>query len=205
MPGRSPPPPATLNYNRIHNDIIHFFHELAYVWTGCRPLRFIKTRASRSSLSTASWNVSSLMRRVALKDARIGKVVKYIARHYREKIAVKRMSGMTGLNAAYFGALFRRETGISLRHCLIQMRVKNAENMLRNGTLSAGDIAKRCGYNDAWHFCEQFKDARGYPVRRNSVILSPMAVSSVFFRSRTFRKKIDDNIVPGVDCRDDPP
>jgi hypothetical protein len=43
-----------------------------------------------------------------------------------------------------------------------------------------------------------------YPVRHNSAILSPTAVSAAFPRLRAFRK-IDGNIIPGVECRGDPP
>jgi YesN/AraC family two-component response regulator len=71
------------------------------------------------------------------------------------------MAGITGLNAVYFGALFRRETGMTLNRYLLKTRMKNAENILRSGNHTVEETARRCGYNDAWYFSKHFKKECG--------------------------------------------
>jgi AraC-like DNA-binding protein len=163
--GRQAPrlPFPLVNHIGIQDDLIHLFHELMYVWTDCRPFYSMKAHALLLLIIHRLMELIITGTPVTLDDARVEKAVNYITRHYGERISVKQMAEMTGLNAVYFGALFRRETGMTLNRWLIKTRIKNAENMLRNGNHTVGEIAKRCGYNDVWHFSRQFKEVCGIP------------------------------------------
>jgi YesN/AraC family two-component response regulator len=83
-------------------------------------------------------------------------VIRYIAQHYAEKLTVRRMAAMTGLNSVYFGALFKRETGLSMEQYLIRTRVWNAENLLRSGEYTVASVAEHCGYTNVFHFSKQY-------------------------------------------------
>jgi AraC-like DNA-binding protein len=150
-----------INHIGIQNDVIHLFHELVYVWTDCRPLFSVKARGLLILILHRLMELIVTETPVSLHDTRIEKAVSYIVRHYGEKISVKEMAGMAGLNPVYFGALFRRETGMTLNRYLIKTRVKNAENMLRSGNHGVGETARRCGYSDIWHFYKQFRELCG--------------------------------------------
>jgi AraC-like DNA-binding protein len=147
----------------IQDDIVHLFHELVYAWTDCRPLYPMKARALLLLILHRLIEIIITDAPVSLDDPRIERAVNYIDRHYGEKISVKQMAGMTGLNAVYFGALFQREMGMTLNRYLIRTRVKNAENMLRSGNHTVEETARRCGYNDTWHFYKQFREVCGIP------------------------------------------
>jgi YesN/AraC family two-component response regulator len=54
------------------------------------------------------------------------------------------MAGMTGLNAVYFGALFRRETGMTLNRYLLKTRMKNGENFSRHFKEACGISPSAC-------------------------------------------------------------
>ncbi|GHU77129.1 hypothetical protein FACS189461_5360 [Spirochaetia bacterium] len=90
-------------------------------------------------------------------DSRIKKTIRYIAAHYPEKITVKTMASMTGLQTNYFNALFKQKTGLSMHQYLIRTRIRNAYNILLSGEYKVADIADRCGYSDVFHFYKQFK------------------------------------------------
>jgi AraC-like DNA-binding protein len=96
-------------------------------------------------------------------DLRIKKVKQYINKHYAENIPVKKLADMIGLNDIYFNAQFKRKTGITLHQFLIETRIRNAEEMLRNGECNVGEAAERCGYSDVVHFSRQFKALMGFP------------------------------------------
>jgi AraC-like DNA-binding protein len=145
----------------IQDDVIRLFHELVYTWTDCRPLYPIRARALLLLILHRLMELIITDAPVSLGDPRIEKAVNYIERHYGEKISVKQMAGMTGLNAVYFGALFRRETGMTLNRYLLKTRIKNGGNMLRSGNHTVEETARRCGYNDAWYFSRHFKEECG--------------------------------------------
>jgi YesN/AraC family two-component response regulator len=71
------------------------------------------------------------------------------------------MADTVGLDPIYLGSLFKRQTGMTMRECLIHVRVRNAENLLRTGKFKVKEIAGRCGYNDALYFYKQFKKITG--------------------------------------------
>jgi AraC-like DNA-binding protein len=151
-----------VNHIGIKDDLIRLFNELACVWTDdSRPFYGIKARAILLFIFHRLFELLVNDVPVSLDDTRIEKVINHISRHYGEKISVRQMAAMTGLNTVYFGALFRQTTGMTMNRYLIKTRIKNAETMLHSGAHSIEETARRCGYNDKWHFCKQFKELCG--------------------------------------------
>jgi AraC-like DNA-binding protein len=142
-------------------DLVHLFHELVFIWMDRQPLYIIKTRALLLLILHRLFELIILNTNSTAGDYRIQKVTHYIAVHYSEKITVHKMADMIGLNPVYFGALFKRETGMTMNRYLIRTRVRSAENMLRSGEYRVGETALRCGYNDIFHFYKQFKEICG--------------------------------------------
>ena len=146
-----------------HEDIIHMFYDLSFSWLNKQPGSLIKCRGLFLQILHRFLELIIFKDDTGTRDSRIAKVVRYITAHYAERITVKMMAKMTGLNTTYFGLLFRREMGISLNRYLIQLRVKNAENMLASGEYKVGNIAEACGFIDMSHFYKQFKMIKGFP------------------------------------------
>lgn len=144
-------------------DIIHMFHDLSFAWLNKQPGYIIKTRGLFLQILHRFMEFIVYKTDSSAGDSRINKVIRYIALHYSERISVKMMADMVGLNATYFGVLFRQETGQSFNRYLIQIRIKNAENMLSSGEYKVGDVAEVCGFTDVSHFYKQFKEIKGFP------------------------------------------
>jgi AraC-like DNA-binding protein len=146
-----------------HEDIMHLFHDLSFSWLNKQPGYLIKSRGLFLQILHRFLELVIFKDDAGARDSRIARVVRYMTAHYTERITVKMMAKMAGLNPTYFGLLFRREMGVSLNRYVIQLRVKNAENMLASGEYKVGNIAEACGFIDMSHFYKQFKLIKGFP------------------------------------------
>jgi AraC-like DNA-binding protein len=135
------------------------FRELIFTWRDKQPGYIIKS-AGLFLLIASEFMEQGAKLGVAGgggDDYRIKKVIDYIESHYAEKLTVKEMSGMVGLNSAYFGELFKQETGCTMNRYVMRLRIRKAEQMLRSGEYQVKDAAKYCGYPDIHYFYKHFK------------------------------------------------
>jgi AraC-like DNA-binding protein len=142
-------------------DIIQLFNELVFTWINPQPLFAFKIRALfmlilHRFMETALYDTNS-----TVSDSRIQRVLRFIATHYPEKITVKEMAMLSNLDPIYFGALFKRETGMTMLQYLTKTRMKYAENFLRSGEFRVNEAAERCGYCDIYHFYKHFRRIYG--------------------------------------------
>ncbi|MCL2174662.1 MAG: AraC family transcriptional regulator [Treponema sp.] len=154
-------PMPLVSHIGYREDIIQLFNELVFTWINPQPLYTFKVRALfmlilHRFMETALYNINS-----TVNDSRIQKVLRFIATHYPEKITVKDMANLCNLDSIYFGALFKRETGMTLLKYLAKTRIKYAENFLKSGEFRVNEVAARCGYSDIYHFYSHFKDICG--------------------------------------------
>ncbi|MDR3173476.1 MAG: AraC family transcriptional regulator [Treponema sp.] len=94
-------------------------------------------------------------------DYRVQRIIRYIARHYAEKLRVKKLAALAGLNTAYFGVLFKQVTGFTVNRYIAMIRIQNAKNLLQSGGCRVAEAAEACGYQDMFHFYKQFKAITG--------------------------------------------
>ncbi|MDR2478342.1 MAG: helix-turn-helix domain-containing protein [Treponema sp.] len=144
-------------------DIIHLLHELSFTWLNKQSGYVIKSRGLFLQILHRFLELIVYQADSPASDSRIAKVIRYMTLHYSEHISVKMMADMVGLNPTYFGVLFRQESSLSFNRYLIQIRVKNAENMLTSGEYKVGEVAEACGFTDVSHFYKQFKEIKGFP------------------------------------------
>ena len=159
-PARLPFP--VINHIGEQHDLIHLFHEMVFAWVNQPPLYLLKCRALFLLILFRLFEIFIYSVNSSNTDFRIKKIIRHIEKHYSEKLSVRKMAAILGLHPVYFGTLFKQETGMSMRRYLTQIRIKNAENMLRNGDYKVTEIAERCGYNDIFHFYKMFKQIYGF-------------------------------------------
>jgi AraC-like DNA-binding protein len=146
-----------------HEDLIRIFHDLSFCWLNKQPGYNIKSRGLFLQIIHRFLELVVLKGDSIAGDSRITRVIRYMAAHYSERVTVRMMAEMVSLNPTYLGLLFRREMGISFNRYLMQIRIKNAENMLAGGEYKVGNIAEACGFTDMSHFHKQFKLIKGFP------------------------------------------
>lgn len=168
-PGVKAVPPEFPRRSHIgaQKDIIEMFQELTINWTGQQSGYRIKTRALLMLiLHRLSEIILYKIDSTFSGDYRINKIIRYISMHYSEKLTVKELADRVHLDTAYFGHLFKQETGMTVHQYMTQVRVRNAENMLRSGNCKVGEAAESCGFSDVFHFYKSFKLLRGFPPSR---------------------------------------
>jgi YesN/AraC family two-component response regulator len=156
-------PFPTISQPGRHEDIIRMFHDLSFSWLNKQPGYIIKTRGLLLQIIHRFLELVVFKNDLNTGDSRITKIIRYVSAHYSERITVKKMADMVGLNPTYFGLLFKRVMKTSFNRYLINLRVKNAENILSNGEYKVSDIADACGFTDMSHFYKQYKLIKGFP------------------------------------------
>lgn len=95
----------------------------------------------------------------SVRPVRLAK--QYIHNHYQEQITLEEVSEHVGLTSAYFSVLFKKETEIGFAKYLMNERIEGAKELLRETSLSVGEICRRVGYNDLKHFTRLFEKSVG--------------------------------------------
>lgn len=87
--------------------------------------------------------------------------LEYMNEQYaRQDLSLEAVSGVLGLNPAYFCRLFSRGTGHSFTEYLNFLRVSKSEELLRNSTLSILDIALEVGFSSVSYYNRVFKKVK---------------------------------------------
>lgn len=87
--------------------------------------------------------------------------VDYIETHYYESITAKDVADNVGLSPSYFGSLFRQTVGINPARYIIDVRIRKAQNLLRNTTHKVYEISEMVGYSNNFYFNRLFKKLVG--------------------------------------------
>lgn len=95
-----------------------------------------------------------------LKSQHVNNAIKYIQLHYKESITVEQIAKVIGLNRSHLYKLFIRYTKTSPREYLLNLRLEQACNLLKESNLSISKIAFSCGFNDAYYFSRLFKEKK---------------------------------------------
>jgi len=95
--------------------------------------------------------------------------------HYRELLDLRRkiyaqpgrewslnaMAQMLNLSLPYLQALYKKAFGITCTADVIRSRMEQAQQYLRNPSMTVNEISELCGYSSGVHFSRQFKQQTG--------------------------------------------
>jgi AraC-like DNA-binding protein len=156
-------PFPVLSHLGLRDDIIRLFHELCFSWLEKSPGYTIKAAGHLMLILSRFYELILYNTDSVSADSRINKMVSYITAHYPEKITLKKMADMLGLNCHYLGTLFKSEVGYTFNQYLARTRIKYAENMLKNGEFTVQEAADVVGFSDSFYFYKKFKSIMGFP------------------------------------------
>jgi|InofroStandDraft_1065614.scaffolds.fasta_scaffold43422_2 AraC-like DNA-binding protein len=83
--------------------------------------------------------------------------VEFIEQHYADSIKVTDIAESIGVSRSYLVALFQNILGMPPNAYLSGFRISRAKELLTITEMSVGEIASRCGYQDALVFSKAFK------------------------------------------------
>ncbi len=91
----------------------------------------------------------------------IEEAVKYIYYNYDKDLTLDDVSHRFNLSKSHFSKRFKAVTGFGYKEYLINVRLKEACNLLLNTNQSITQIAFACGFNDSNYFGDAFRKANG--------------------------------------------
>ncbi|HEY4552234.1 MAG TPA: helix-turn-helix domain-containing protein [Bacillaceae bacterium] len=95
----------------------------------------------------------------------IKKAIQYIDEHYAAPISLEEISAHVNRNSQYFSSMFKKQLGYTFTEFLQIKRVKEAQMLLKESTMTISEVAERVGYTDPSYFSRVFKNMTGYSPR----------------------------------------
>ena len=121
-----------------------------------------KTEKEIRNLNKEIWTIFVNMVRDHKKGEMISKPVhaclEYIDMHFNEKITLKDLSTLTGLNECYLAVLFKKETGKTFSDYLTDIRINTSKALLSHTDYSYSQIALSLGFCSQSHFTQVFRN-----------------------------------------------
>ena len=85
----------------------------------------------------------------------------YLSEHYTEKISLDDLSARFFLSKFYLTKRFKEQYGVTISDYILDLRIRQAKELLRFSSLSLDDISAECGFYDLPYFSRKFKKAEG--------------------------------------------
>ncbi|MBN8218156.1 MAG: helix-turn-helix transcriptional regulator [Spirochaetes bacterium] len=89
--------------------------------------------------------------------SRIAEAKGWILAHLTEPVAIAELAERTGLSAARFDALFRRETGLAPKDFILREKIRRAQEALAGGAEDITRVALDLGFSSGQYFATVFK------------------------------------------------
>lgn len=150
----------------IDDELILLFKQMNHAWLFKGDGYQLKCRAL---LMLVLYRLLQLNKNIVAnvaEDIRINKVKQYISEHMTENIPIVRLSEVAGLNQVYFGCLFHKYAGCTVKDYINRLRIAKACELLDTGDCSVKETAFQCGFDDIYYFSKVFKKIAGVPPSR---------------------------------------
>lgn len=110
------------------------------------------------------WNiVECLGNHVDVQDeTQVQNIIRYIRKNIEQDLTVGDIAEIAGLNQDYLGRLFKKSTGMGLKHFICNEKMKTAKMLLDTTELSVTEISAQVGYSNYSNFTRTFKQLSGY-------------------------------------------
>ena len=89
------------------------------------------------------------------------KAIDYMKAHYMEPLNLDSIAEECGLSTSYFSRKFKEETGENYIDVLTDIRIREAQRLIRTTDLPIGEIVELVGYCDGKHFRRVFQKTTG--------------------------------------------
>lgn len=95
------------------------------------------------------------------KDEVIQKIAKYLYENYHKPIYLNEVAEQFHISRSYLSKKFKSTTGFGFKEYLLNVRIKQACNLLLETDKSITEIAFLCGFNDSNYFGDAFRRIKG--------------------------------------------
>jgi AraC family transcriptional regulator len=99
--------------------------------------------------------------KAGLSRERLSRVIDYIEAHLDRDLSLAELSSVACLSPYHFGKMFKRSTGQSPHHYVVDRRVRRAKSLLLARRQTLLEIALSTGFHDQSQFTTVFKHHMG--------------------------------------------
>lgn len=146
-----------------NNELDDLFREFNFVWEEKNYCFKLKSRALFMEIIHKCLIILRYLNEDSNYDFRINVIKEFLANNYSDYIDVRKLADMVNLNPTYLGALFKKNTGQSIKEYIRKIRVLSAEKLILSGDYTITEVAEKCGFNDVYYFSRLYKMYKGYP------------------------------------------
>lgn len=100
----------------------------------------------------------------------------FVAQNYSESLSLSAACKMAATSRTYFCRYFKRITGHSLRSYHNVVKVRMADRLLKDRSLSVADVAIRLGYHDSNYFSTIYKKMTGTPPKNRKTLVHNLSI-----------------------------
>ena len=97
-----------------------------------------------------------------VKNANIRKALLYIHDNFKNNISADDVAKVCHYAPNYFSTCFKKETGISFQHYLLDLRLEFSHNLIKYGKRNCTEACFESGFNSIEYFSSAFKKKYGY-------------------------------------------
>lgn len=88
--------------------------------------------------------------------------IKYIEKNYNNpNITNEILAGLCNVSEVYFRRLFTGKYAMTPKQFIVNIRIEKAKQLLKEGQMNIGEVAKRSGFTNPYHFSRIFKEKVG--------------------------------------------
>lgn len=113
-------------------------------------------KSSIHALTVAVNKIPALAQNKPQTDDRIVEMINYIQANY-QNVTLESIANKFHLSEAYVSKLIKEKSGKTFSEHIINVRMKKAKVLLKNGNMTVENIALAVGYQNPEHFNRQFK------------------------------------------------
>ena len=92
---------------------------------------------------------------------KIQDVTKYVNQNFKQQITLRDAAALAFMEKTYFSKKFKQMTGFGFKEYLTLIRLREAENLLRDTAMSISEISESCGFTGSNYFGDAFKKEKG--------------------------------------------
>ena len=94
-------------------------------------------------------------------DRDINNAIKFIHQNFKKNFSGKEIAEYCSISLSHLRSKFLKQTGITITQYRDNLRIENAEEMIRSNNFTITEIALELGYCDVYHFSKTFKKIKG--------------------------------------------
>lgn len=96
-------------------------------------------------------------------DKDINKAIKFIHKNFKSTFSGAEIAEYCNVSLSHLRNKFSRQTGMTITQYRDNLRIENAEEMIKSKNFTMTEIAVELGYCDVYHFSKAFKRIKGVP------------------------------------------